>query len=131
MPPLLLSRQPGSAPVHRHLPRHRECNATCHSPTSGLQRKNAWLWRSDAGLLYRLGLELQGVSAGYETVFWPGLQGRAPYANETFEVHAVPDLEFPLLPSGSSPASSGAPAAPAESRQPGRRPVPLPSFARR
>ena len=54
----------------------------------------AWLYQTDAGLLWKTRIELDGIADGYENVFWPQLQESEPCGFNQIEVACdVPRLE--------------------------------------
>ena len=54
----------------------------------------AWLYNTDAGLLHRTGVELEGIADGYENTFWPQLQEAEPCGFKQIDVACdVPLLE--------------------------------------
>ena len=54
----------------------------------------AWLHNTDAGLLWRTWIELEGIADGYENVFWPQLKEAEPCGINQIEVACdVPLLE--------------------------------------
>ena len=52
-----------------------------------------WLYQTDAGLLWRTKIELDGIASGYENIFWPQLQESEPCGFNQIEVAC----EVPLL----------------------------------
>ena len=54
----------------------------------------AWLYQTDAGLLWKTEVELDGIADGYENVFWPQLKEADPCGFNQIEVACdVPLLE--------------------------------------
>lgn len=53
----------------------------------------AWLHNTDAGLLWRTGIELEGIADGYENTFWPELKETEPCEFNQIDVAC----EVPLL----------------------------------
>lgn len=54
----------------------------------------AWLYQTDAGLLWRTKVELDGIVNGYENTFWPELKDAGPCGFNQIEVaRDVPLLE--------------------------------------
>lgn len=53
-----------------------------------------WLYQTDAGLLWRAWMELDGIADGYENTFWPQLKDAEPCGFNQIEVACdVPLLE--------------------------------------
>lgn len=57
-----------------------------------------WLWKSDAGMLHRLRLELIGVRDGYQNVFWPISSRAHPegHSPEQDSFSVLVELEVPV-----------------------------------
>lgn len=54
----------------------------------------AWLYKTDAGLLWRTWSELDAIASGYENTFWPQLQESEPCGFNQIEVACdIPQLE--------------------------------------
>ena len=55
---------------------------------------HAWLYQTDAGLLWRTKIELDAIASGYENAFWPELKDAEPCGVNQIEVACdVPLLE--------------------------------------